>query len=292
MSNDKDLSKIAVIGTGLLGASLTLAVKRAFPGVVTAGYSHRASTREKARDLGIADEIYDDIAGAVAGSDIVIIASPIGTFADIFAEVRGSAGPGCIVTDVGSTKVLPHKWAKQYLKGVCYVGSHPIAGSEKRGLEFARDDLFFRARCIVTVDRDTDGKAAKRLGRFWSGLGCIVSEMSPAEHDKVFARVSHVPHAVAAALVNATGDDEIKYAGKGFVDTSRVASGPASVWMDILLYNRKNIAQRMGKVIDELEKIKAAVEAGDAGKIEKLLEKARSKRAELIEYKINNKELL
>ncbi len=146
----KDLKRIAVIGLGLLGGSIVLAVSRKWPGVRTTGYTHRPGTRRKARRLLTAARIVDDIKESVSAADLVIIATPIYSFEEIFQTIGGSLRRGCIVTDVGSTKVLPHHWAAKYLpKSVHYVGSHPIAGSEQRGVEFARDDLYSRRPCRV-----------------------------------------------------------------------------------------------------------------------------------------------
>ena len=148
----KDLRQVTVIGLGLLGGSVTLAVLRSFPGVKTVGYTHRAITRRKAKELAVATEIVDDINQSVSNADLVILATPIRGFEKIFIAIRGSLPRGCIVTDVGSTKVLPHRWAAKRLpRTVHYVGSHPIAGSEQRGVEFARDDLFDQATCILTT---------------------------------------------------------------------------------------------------------------------------------------------
>lgn len=289
----KNLHQVTVLGTGLLGASLTLALKRAGGSIKTAGYSHRESTREKARGLDVADIIYDKIEEAVASADMVILATPILTFEKCFKQIAGHLKEGCIVTDVGSTKVLPHRWAKKILPGsVFYVGSHPIAGSEKRGVEFARDDLFAGANCIVTTDRSSNPTAVATVKAFWAELGALVYSMSPAVHDRTLGHVSHVPHITAAALINAGKFEELKLAGKGFLDTSRIASGPANIWTDILITNPEHIVTGLSRVIKELEKMKSAVESGDARKTERLLEKARQSRSKLVNYKIARGEIL
>jgi prephenate dehydrogenase len=278
---------------GLLGGSITLAVSRAFAGVKTVGYTHRASTRRKARQLAVADEISDCLTASVARADIVILATPIYTFEEIFSQISDALPVGCIVSDVGSTKVLPHRWAaKQLPKTVHYVGSHPIAGSEQRGVEFARDDLFDGAKCILTTTKKSNRKAVGTLKKFWSKLGCGVKIMRPAKHDRIFANVSHLPHLTAAALINASRTEELKFAGKGFIDTSRIASGPANIWADVFLTNAKNSSRGIDKLTAELAKLKKAIESGDKKQIEKLLEKARTKRAKLIWHKIRRKELL
>lgn len=289
----KKLRQISVLGMGLLGASVSLSILRSLRGVKVVGYSHRAETREKARNMSVADGIADDLGECVADSDVVILASPICTFEGIMSEIAPSLKNGCIVTDVGSTKTMPHKWAtKLFGKNVCYVGSHPIAGSEQRGVEFARDDLLSGARCIITKTAKTDEDAVRVLDEMWTALGCVVSVMTPSVHDKTFGAVSHVPHITAAALINASDDEQMKFSGKGFIDTTRIASGPANVWSDIFATNSVNTARGIDKVIKELTKLRDAVKQGDQNKIEKLLEKARSKREKLIEYKMQTKELI
>jgi prephenate dehydrogenase len=241
----------------------------------------------------VSDEIVDDLKRCVSASDVVILATPISTFEEIFDEIGDALPRDCIVTDVGSTKVLPHRWAtKQLPASVHYVGSHPIVGSDQRGIDFARDDLFEQAVCILTTTNKTNRLATQRLKKFWSALGCRVKLMRPAEHDRLFASVSHLPHIVATALINASRSEELKFAGKGFMDTSRIASGPANIWADVLLTNAGNTAKCIDRIIAELLKLKKAIGCHNAKQIEKLLDAARSKRAELIKYKMRRKELI
>jgi prephenate dehydrogenase len=289
----KDLNQITVIGLGLLGGSISLAILRSFSGIKVIGYAHRVSTRDKARQLAVASEVVNDLRQSVSDSDLVILATPLCTFENIFGEIADSLPDGCVVTDVGSTKVFPHRWAAKMLpSNVHYVGSHPIVGSEQRGVEFARDDLFFQAVCILTTTEKTNHRAVQILKRFWSQLGCFVKIMKPADHDRIFADVSHLPHIMAAALINANNGEDLKFAGKGFMDTSRVASGPANVWADVLLTNKNNMLRSIDKVIAELTKFKKAIKSENKPEIEKLLEKARDKRATMIKYKIEHKEII
>jgi len=278
---------------GLLGASITSTVLRSLFGLKTVAYSHRAGTRRKARQLGVADRVVDDMSQCVADADLVILATPICTFENIFRDIADHLKNGCIVTDVGSTKVLPHRWAEKLLpKTVFYAGSHPIAGSEKRGVEFARDDLFYRTKCILTKKKNTEPAALRKLREFWSQLGCSVSVMSPAEHDRIFAQVSHLPHVAATALVNASNSEQLKFAGKGFIDTSRVASGPENIWSDILITNANDTVKGIDRIITELRKIQKAVKNKDQKRIEQLLSRARAKRTAMMRYKIRRRELL
>ncbi|MGD0571506.1 MAG: prephenate dehydrogenase/arogenate dehydrogenase family protein [Sedimentisphaerales bacterium] len=287
------LRKITVIGLGLLGGSVGLAVSQSLTGVKTAGFSHRASTRAKARRLKVVDEVFDDIKASVKDADLVILATPICNFEDAFRQIADSLPAGCIVTDVGSTKLMPHHWAAKCLpKNVHYIGSHPIAGSEQRGIEFCRDDLFYRALCILTTTKNTDKPSVRIVKEFWSALGCFVKIMTPAQHDRIFADVSHLPHITAAALVNASNAEELKFAGKGFMDSSRIASGPANIWADVLMTNAQNTIRGIDRLTAELAKLKKAIRSGDRKKIEKLLDAARTKRSSLVQYKMNSKELI
>lgn len=288
----KNLKKISVIGAGLLGSSVMLSARGALARSRIVGYSHRASTRDKARRHEVADEIVDSLAEAVIGADVVILATPIQTFEDYFKKIAPYLKAGCIVTDVGSTKTLPHQWAAANLpEGVYYVGSHPIAGSEKRGVEYARDDLLVNAKCILTKVRETSAAAIGMLDDFWSKLGCHVEVMSPANHDHIFGMVSHLPHITAAALVNSVSRQNIKFAGRGFVDTTRVASGPSNVWTDILMTNSDICTEAIEKLVAQLQTLQAAIAVGDAQKVNEMLAQAAQKRAKLIQHKIDQKEL-
>ncbi len=289
----KDLRQITVIGLGLLGGSITLRILRSLPGVKAVGYTHHPSTRTKARRLAVATEIAEDINQSVSCADLVILATPIYTFEKIFIKIGDALPAGCIVTDVGSTKVLPHRWAAKKLpKTIHYVGSHPIAGSEQKGVEFARDDLFDQTTCILTTTTKTNRRAVQTLKRFWSELGCCVKLMTPTEHDRIFANISHLPHVAAAALINSNSSEDLKFAGKGFLDTSRIASSPANIWADILLTNADNTTKGIDKIIAELLKIKKAIKNQNKQQIENVLEAARKKRSAMINYKIRKKELI
>lgn len=288
----KDLRNIAVVGLGLLGGSIALAVRQRARGTTVIGYSHRASTRVKARELGVADQVSDDLTGCVSNADLVILATPLFTFDRYFAKLSELVPGACVITEVGSAKLLPHRWAESRLdRRIRYVGSHPVVGSEKRGLEFARDDLFDQACCVLTTTHNTDHSAVEALKEFWSTLGCIMQIMSPAEHDRVFANVSHLPHVIAAGLVNASDRGDMKFASKGFLDSTRIASGPATIWTDVLLANRENIARGINRVIVELSKLQRAIKNGKREEIRQLLDDAGKRRAALVKYKIRKKEL-
>jgi len=281
----KDLKQITVIGLGLLGGSLTSAILGRLPKVKVIGYTHRAATRRRARQLAVATEIVDRLTDSVRDADLVILATPIRTFEKIFNRIADSLPAGCIVSDVGSTKVWPHRWAaKQLPKTIYYVGSHPIAGSEKRGINAVdkEKNLFDKATCILTATKRTNRQAVQTLKKFWLDLGCSVRLMRPAEHDRILANVSHLPQIVATALVNASRTKELRLAGTGFKDTTRIASGPANIWADILLTNTKNSTHGIDRVTAELVKLKKAINTGNERQVKQLLNRARKKREAVI----------
>lgn len=194
---------------------------------------------------------------------------------------------------MGSTKVLPHRWARRLLPdSVFYVGSHPIAGSEQHGIEFARDDLFNGSVCILTKTAGSSAPAAALLRKFWLSLGCQVKSMTPSMHDRVFGSVSHLPHLLAAALMNASPRDGLRFAGRGFMDTTRIASGPARIWADVLLANSVNSIRGIKRIMTELDRFDSAIARNDRNRILNLLEKARRKRSSLVNYRIKNREII
>lgn len=280
-----ELRQITVIGLGLLGGSLTSAILDRLPKVKVIGYTHRATTRQRARQLAVATEIVNRLTDSVRDADLVILATPVRTFEKIFNRIADSMPAGCIITDVGSTKIWPHRWAaKQLPKTVYYVGSHPIAGSQKRGIDAVdkKKNLFDKATCILTATKKTNRQAVQTLKKFWSDLGCVVRLMRPAEHDRILANVSHLPQIAATALVNASRAKELRLAGTGFKDTTRIASGPANIWADILLTNAKNSTRGIDRVMAELVKLKKAINSGNERQVKQLLNRARKKREAVI----------
>lgn len=277
---------------GLLGGSLGLAVNRIMPSVRRMGYSHRAETRQRALEAGAVDVVFDNPAEAVKAADLVVLASPIGVFPELMKAIAPVLPAGCLVTDVGSTKVWPMKWAKKYLpKSVVYIGSHPMAGSEQRGVEFARADLFDEAYCILTPTAQTPEAALEFLRRFWQSLHMRLAQMPAAQHDRTLARISHLPHLVAAALVNSSVMDEMLLCGKGFLDTTRIASGPASVWRDIFMTNTAEVDKAITRLVKELQTVQKKLQTGQDEAIYQWLDQARDKRNELVAKKLKRKEL-
>ena len=288
----KELESVSILGLGLLGGSVGLAISRSFPRVRRAGYSRRQETREKALEAGVIDVVFPSVAEAVAEAQLVILASPISAFEELFRQMVGHLRKRCVVTDVGSTKMLPVRWAEKIFdKKVAFVGSHPMAGSEQQGVEFARADLFDDAHCIITPTAKTEKNAVRFLIQFWQALGMRVDTMSPVLHDRVLARISHLPHVLAMTLVNCCDPRQMLLCGKGFLDTTRIASGSPGIWRDILTANASPTAAAIGQIIKELTHVQKTLELGDDKAILKMLSKAQARREELVEQKLKRKEL-
>jgi prephenate dehydrogenase len=246
------LNRIAIIGVGLLGGSVGLALRAAGFKGVRVGAGRRASSLENALRFDAVDEATLDMHQAVRGAEAVILCTPISRFAPLLKEIAPALMPGVIITDVGSTKTEVLRTAERILpRTVQFIGSHPIAGSEKTGVEFSRADLFDRALCLVTPGRRTTPQTTAWATGFWEALGGQTIVLDAARHDQLLGQVSHLPHAVAAALVAlAVHGSAIDFAGPGFGDTTRVASGDPTMWTDIFRTNRRAV----GKAIDGLVK--------------------------------------
>jgi cyclohexadieny/prephenate dehydrogenase len=274
--------RLSILGVGLLGGSIGLAVRSKLNACAVAGYGHRRSTLEAARAIGAVDEVYDSPAAAVRGADLVILCTPVGTFPDLLRQIAPALADGAVVTDVGSTKASVVEAAGKLLPPrVSFVGSHPMAGSEKRGVEFARADLLAGALCIVTPDGASDPDAVERVESFWRRLEMRTARVSPAEHDRRLADVSHLPHALAAALIRMQEDASFTLAGRGFADTTRIAAGDAGLWRDILLDNRANVIDGIERLGEQLALLATALRAGDGDAVKGWLDSAAQRRARL-----------
>jgi len=266
---------VTILGGGLLGGSLALGMDA---GRVRL-WARRAETVRQARDLGISGAT-GDMADAVSGCDLLVLATPIGAMADLLARAIGAGLPeSAVVTDVGSVKRAPEKWLEPVLGGRVFVGSHPMAGSERTGICAARADLFEDSACIVTGD----GARAGEVAEFWRGVGCRVVRMDAAAHDVAVARISHMPHVLAGvgARVGLADPALGRLAGGGLRDTTRVASGDAAMWAEILMKNRDVLVAPLGEAVAELREILAIFESGDDEALRRWLAGAKARRDSL-----------
>ncbi len=278
--------RVAVIGVGLIGASLALALKKYGIAEEVSGTGRNEESLKKALRYGVIDSYSLDRSEVVKGADLVVLATPVGCFKDVIEEARPSFKRGAIVTDVGSVKGgLAREIEALMPDGVVFVGGHPIAGSDRSGIDAASADLFAGAKCIVTPTERTPEDAVRKVSALWSALGAEVCLLSPEEHDMVFALVSHLPHLIAYALVNTVGDvnpEYVHYAGKGFKDTTRVALSSPELWRDICFKNKENLLDLVQRFQQSLAEMVDALKEGETGELEMLFEKARSLRSRLL----------
>ena len=279
--------RLSILGVGLLGGSIGLAVRSRIPGCDVVGYGHRPATLEKALEIGAIAEGKTTPTAAVKNADLVIICTPVGLLAEMLRQMGPSLKTGAIVTDVGSTKRSVVAAAEKWLPaGVHFVGSHPMAGSEKRGVEYARTDLFENAKCILTPTARTNADALRQVEEFWRSLGMQTISLSPEDHDRQLADVSHLPHAVAAALVAMQGDAALSLAGKGFLDATRIAGGDGELWRDILHDNADHVRDSLRRLQDELRRLVELLEPDKAADLAAWLNAAAGRREGLLREKL------
>lgn len=280
-------NRLSIIGVGLLGGSIGLAVKSAAMACTVVGYGHRTETLAKAKQIGAIDEAASSAAEAVKGADLVILCTPVGIFRQNLQEIGPALSPGAFVTDVGSTKRSVVAQARQILpKTAHFVGSHPMAGSEKRGVDFARADLFQGATCITTPTADTNTSALQAVEAFWRTIGMRVAQLSPEDHDRLVCDVSHLPHALAATLLAMQDDEALPLAGKGFLDSTRIAGGDGGLWRDIFLDNRDNLAASATRLRERLDELLRLLDKGDADAVRDWLVAAAKRREQLLQQKL------
>lgn len=270
-----------------MGGSIGLAVRSVLNDCHIVGYGHRHSSLEAAKEIGAIDEMCDDAGKAVHGADLVILCTPVGIFDKMLQEIAGGLKRGAVVTDVGSTKRSVVSLAERILPGQAhFVGSHPMAGSEKRGVEFARTDLFQNALCITTPTEKTDARALGQVEGFWNLLGMRITRLSPEAHDKHLADVSHLPHVVAGAMIAMQLNEALPLAGKGFMDATRIAGGDGGLWRDILLDNRDNLKASLNRLKMHIDHLLTLLEPAEADKLRAWLDGAAGRREKLLEQKL------
>jgi prephenate dehydrogenase len=279
------VTRAGIIGTGLVGGSVGLALRR--NGVVVRGYDRDAERMARALEMGALDESVASPAAAVAGADLVVIAVPVGTVADAVVEALDAGA--AIVTDVGSVKtpVVEAVEAARPTLAARYVGGHPMAGSEQDGLDGADADLFQGATWVLTPTQRTDPDAFATVRQTIGAIGAEVFAVTPEEHDALVAMVSHVPQLAATTLMDVaatTGEEHailLRLAAGGFRDMTRIAAGHPGIWPDICIANRDAIVAGLDDYLRALEVVRGFVAAGDADGLLSVLERARSARRNL-----------
>ena len=285
----KLFGKVAIIGVGLIGGSVGLAIKKKRAAGEVVGVFRRKSTLKKALRRKAVDSGTLNLKIGVSDADLIILASPVHLIPRLAKEAGRYAKAGALITDVGSTKqwiVGEVEKSVDGLRGIRFVGSHPMAGSERTGVEFAREDLLDRSPCIVTKTPRTDLKALNKIVKFWTALGASVKVMSPEEHDRSAAFISHLPHLAAYSLAGAVPERDLAYAAEGFKDTTRVASSDPALWADIFLTNKKELIKASKAFEGYYKKVVKVLSKGDRSGVRKKLQAAKAKRDKCVYGKV------
>ncbi len=277
--------KITIIGVGLLGGSIGLAVKRRRLAREVAGYVRRAASLKDCEKAGAVDFATTDLLAAVSQADLVILCTPLAQMRAITEHFLPALRRGAIVTDVGSVKadVIRELESLVNQTGAHFVGSHPMAGGEKMGVGAAKADLYANTACIITPTKKTHAGAVRKLEQFWKALGSRTVRMDAARHDLLVSLSSHLPHVVAATLAGLILDPRqpkqlAQLCASGFRDTTRIASGSPEMWRDIALTNRKNLSRAVDAFAAELKKFQSALKQSDEKAVQNFFATAKQRR--------------
>lgn len=279
--------QLGLIGCGLMGGSFAMALKRAGLVKRVVGYSKSPSTTERARQMGVIDIEAPSALLAVSGADIVLIAVPVAATEATFKSIKHLVTPNMLIMDVGSTKCDVIEAARRALRDQIglFVPAHPIAGKELAGVDNADADLYKGRQIILTPTERTHAVQLERAEAVWTALGCKVRKMSPEQHDAAFAAVSHLPHLLSFALMNAIsgqpqGADFLSLAGPGFRDFSRIAASDPKVWRDILLSNRQELLAQSQLLQRNLQAMEQLIRDGNSEALEELIAHASQTRSQ------------
>jgi cyclohexadieny/prephenate dehydrogenase len=280
---------VAIIGLGLIGSSVARAMRACLPQVRVTGHDADADTRRMATELGFCHDVMDDPAEAVAGAELVILAVPVGRMADAAAAIAPALAPGCVISDVGSSKADVAARLAAALPGHAIVPAHPVAGTENSGPGAGFATLFAGRWCILTPLPDTPAAATARLNTLWSALGARVEVMDAAHHDLVLAVTSHLPHLIAYTIVGTASELEevtesevIKYSAGGFRDFTRIAASDPVMWRDVFLTNRDAVLTMLQRFNEDLTALQAAIRRGDGAVLEDWFNRTRAIRRSII----------
>ena len=269
---------IGVIGVGLLGGSIAAAARQRNLAETILGAGRNPSRMRAAQQSGLLDRGTTNIAETAAQSDLVIVCTPVNHIVQFIQTVAQNCRPGTIITDVGSTK----QQICDQLKGtlpieVTFVASHPLAGSEKSGFEFSDQNLFQDRPCVITPENSVSAEAVSKVRQFWEALGMHVLQTTPEKHDLILAETSHLPHVVASALAATLAAENTRYTSTGFRDTTRIAGGDPTLWIDILFSNRDAIVKSLDKYTQSLQQFRDAIQNHDEKRLRQLLEEGKKK---------------
>jgi len=278
------IQRLAIVGVGLLGGSIALAARAHGLAREIVGIGRDRTRLEAPLRAGAVDRVTTDLTAGVRDADVLVLAANVLANERLLVDAWPAVAPSAVVTDVGSTKRGIVAVAERLPGAHRFVGSHPMAGSEKSGYAVARPDLFRGAIVIVTPGDASEPGAVKTVTSFWEVLGARVSALEPDTHDRVVAAISHLPHVVAWALVEAVGRFEpaaLPFAARGFKDTTRIAAADTAMWTEILLSNRDTIVSSLGAFRGALGELERLIATGDRAGIESLLARLKTERETL-----------
>ena len=274
--------KVTILGVGLIGASFALALKKHNLCREITGYGRSEQNLRKAKDKKIIDSFEPDPAEACNGADLVVFATPVGIFSGISEKIRSTLKKDAVVTDVGSVKgKLVRDMEKLMPPGVFFVGGHPIAGSDRSGIDTAAAEIFYGAKCIITPTENTDKDALEKVTALWKTFGSAIRLLDPDEHDRIYAAVSHLPHLIAYEIVNTVSDineSYLAFSGQGFMDTTRIASSRPELWRDIFILNKDNLLESIEIFKNNLDRVSQYLRAYDSESLERDFKRARTLR--------------
>ncbi|MCC7084532.1 MAG: prephenate dehydrogenase/arogenate dehydrogenase family protein [Pirellulales bacterium] len=268
---------VAIVGVGLIGGSIGLALRDRKLAKDVVGIGRRAASLRKAKSLGAITATARTIEQGAREADVAIVCTPVGAISEHVLQVAAACSKKTLITDAGSTKAaIVSKVESRLPEGRRFVGSHPLAGSEKSGAAFARADLFEGRVVVVTPSKQTVRDDAQAIGDFWSGLGATVLFMSPEAHDKELAGTSHVPHLIAAAVAASTQPSDLPLVAAGWRDLTRIAAGDPELWRQILLENQTHVLKSLSRFEKTIGAFRTALERGDRRKLLQLLTEGKS----------------
>lgn len=284
------ITRVAIIGLGLLGGSIGLAVRQHAPDITTLGYDRDSSVREAARTRALADTICDSMEETVRDADLVILCVPVGAMETAAAEIAEHVSPHAIISDVGSSKQSVSEALARALPERAVIPAHPVAGTEQSGPDAGFASLFMNRWCIITPPAQADQADIDALANFWRKLGARIEIMDAEHHDLVLAVTSHIPHLIAYTIVGTASDLEdvtrsevIKYSAGGFRDFTRIAASDPVMWRDVFLNNKSAVLEMLGRFTEDLTALQRAIRSGDGETLHDLFTRTRAIRRQVIE---------
>ena len=276
----KSLGTVAIMGVGLIGGSIGLALRQRGLSERVIGIGRNAARLRKAKQLGAITETTTQIERGVSDADIVIVGTPVELVVEHVKQISQFVGPQTLITDVGSTKQTIVEGVRKLEQGL-FVGSHPMAGRDQGGVAHADADLFANRTVVVTPDKSTDENACRRVARMWKALGARVVKMDCKAHDRAVSVISHLPHTISSVLSSQATSEQLELAAGGWADTTRIAGADPALWLEILRDNNKQVIRAVDRFLADLHKFRDALEDDNARVLLRYLKQGKQNRESL-----------